>query len=132
MMKSNNIPTVIDPIKQGNAQMNQDGDVEDKCTLCGGEDGLTHVGIFQKDAKPDDELDPRKILKLCEGHYTKLIENREYRVRELPEIEGEVAHSSREEVSEGHDDFIVILEPENENKWLKVPDDLELNLKDER
>lgn len=125
-----NTPTVVECDK--GTHMSHQGEAKRECKFCGESDGATHVAILKKGAELSDDSEPKEFLWLCENHFKALSESREYRVRELPEVEGELAHSSREEISEDGEDYITILEPENENKWLKVPDTLETELKEER
>ena len=132
MKQSDNIPNVVALRKKGTVQMSHQGDVTHKCKFCGEDKGSICVGIFNKDAEDDAEIDPKKVLWLCEDHYEKLIKSKEYRVRELPQEERELGHSSREEIDDNGEQYVTILEPENENKWLKVPDTLETDLKNNR
>ena len=104
------------------------GESDHRCKFCGEEDGLSHIAVMGKDADSEAfDYDEERILWLCENHYDKLTESGEYRVRELPEPV-EVGHEKREEV----DSNVVILVPENENKWFEAPQELELDLQDER
>lgn len=127
-----NTPNSVVGLKKGSTHMTEThGEVDEKCKFCGDDEGITFVVISDRD---EEELifDKAKMIWLCEGHYRKLSESPEYRVRELPAEEFELGHSAREEINDDGEDYVTILEPENENKWLTVPDNLEEKLKENR
>lgn len=129
-----NSPTVVVRDKTTLPHMTQEGEEARGCMFCDDEQDkdLTHAAIFSKEANAERAVEPLKRMWLCEDHYDKLVETCEYRVRELPTEAAELGHSSREKIQEQGRDYVVILEPENENKWLKAPDTLETDLTDER
>lgn len=128
MTQTDNTPTVLVPVK-GTQMPTQDGEPQNKCKVCGSEDNLTHVAVRGDDEDLSD-VPAKRIIWLCENDYRAIIKSRKYNVRELPE-EIEIDHDSHEEIEEFGEDFVVILEEGNENKWLKVPDELETDLNDE-
>lgn len=132
MIQTDNTPTVILTDKSPPTSMSQREEYTPKCKFCGDAEDLNLTAILTRDADDADELDPKKVLWLCDKHYEGLIKSEEYRIRELPRRGVELGHSSREKISEGDDEFVVILEPENENKWLKAPDNLEIDLTETR
>lgn len=129
MTQTDNTPTVLVP-KKGTQMSTQDGEPQNKCKVCGTEKNLTHVAIRDEDEELADVPDKR-IIWLCENDYEAITQSREYSVRELPD-DVEIDHDSHEEIEEFGENFVVILEEGNENKWLKVPDDLETDLSEER
>lgn len=127
MKQRHNTPTTK---RSGRSLCAMTGDQNNaECKSCNEQENLICVAVIQADWDGDEEFSYSKesVMWLCEKHYTKLLKHEDYRVREMADPV-EIDHSIREDSEDGH---ITILKKNNENKWLKVPEELELNLEEE-
>lgn len=115
--------------KKTTGSMSKDESSNESCQFCGEIEETTHVAILGEQEETNSETGVKKMFWLCEEHFKKLSESNEYRVRETaPEVE--LGHSTREENEEPSGKYVTILEPDNENKWFRAPEDLETDLRD--
>lgn len=133
MNANGNTPNEEEIGKQSLTRMSEStGESNHKCKFCGGKEGLTFAVVADSDAEIID-FDDDKTLWLCQEHYSKLVKTEEYRVRELPDEDFELGHSTREEIVEDDgEEYVTILKPNHEEAWLKYPDFLETDLQDEQ
>lgn len=125
MKQTNNTPTVLVHYKGSPTRMTTP-DIPNQCKFCGSEERLVFVGIIPKNSE-DVGIEEDKAIRLCEKHYRKIMESKEYRVRELPEPT-EFKRNQRF-VVDGNK--VVLLQPENEKEWIQFSKEDEKNLSGE-
>lgn len=129
MIRNDNNHTVLVSSK-GTQMSNQNDKFQQSCKVCGNEKNLTRVAV-RDDEEDLEDVPDRRIIWLCEGDYDAITKSQKYTLRELPD-DIDIDHDLHEEVESSGESYVVILEEGNENKWLKVPSELETNLKDQR
>lgn len=126
IIQNNNTPTNVVQYRSPFAQMSsEEGELKRKCKYCG-EGECTFIAVMDTEAE-ELKLDRDKFLWLCEKHYKELSKSKEFNLRELPEPD-KFKRNKRYEI----EDDIVLLQPDNEKEWIQIPEDIEVNLKEER